>query len=42
MKRFAKILSIALSAVLLLGALSMSAGARAYDELTPWFLCELG
>ena len=42
MKRFAKILSIALSAVLLLGALSMSAGARAYDELTPWFFSELG
>lgn len=42
MKRFAKILSIALSAVLLLGALSMSAGARAYDELTPWFFGELG
>ncbi|MCI6605920.1 MAG: hypothetical protein MSC56_08540 [Clostridiales bacterium] len=41
MKRFAKILSIALSAVLLLGALSMSAGARAYDELTPWFFGEL-
>lgn len=41
MKRFAKILSIALSAVLLLGALSMSAGARAYDELTPWFFSEL-
>ena len=42
MKRFAKILSIALSAVLLLGALSVSAGARAYDELTPWFFSELG
>lgn len=42
MKRFAKILSIALSAVLLLGALSMSAGARAYNELTPWFFSELG
>ena len=42
MKRFAKILSIALSAVLLLGALSMSAGARAYDKLTPWFFGELG
>ena len=42
MKRFAKILSIALSAVLLLGALSMSAGARAYDKLTPWFFSELG
>ena len=42
MKRFAKILSIALSAVLLLGALSMSAGAAAYDELTPWFFSELG
>ena len=41
MKRFAKILSIALSAVLLLGALSVSAGARAYDELTPWFFGEL-
>ena len=41
MKRFAKILSIALSAVLLLGALSMSAGAAAYDELTPWFFSEL-
>ena len=41
MKRFAKILSIALSAVLLLGALSVSAGARAYDELTPWFFREL-
>lgn len=42
MKRFAKILSIALSAVLLLGALSVSAGAAAYDELTPWFFGELG
>lgn len=42
MKRFAKILGIALSAVLLLGALSVSAGARAYDELTPWFFSELG
>ena len=42
MKRFAKILSIALSAVLLLGALSVSAGARAYNELTPWFFSELG
>lgn len=42
MKRFAKILSIALSAVLLLGALSVSAGAAAYDELTPWFFSELG
>ena len=41
MKRFAKILGIALSAVLLLGALSVSAGARAYDELTPWFFREL-
>lgn len=42
MKRFAKILSIALSAVLLLGALSVSAGAVSYDELTPWFFSELG
>ena len=42
MKRFAKILGIALSAVLLLGALSVSAGAAAYDELTPWFFGELG
>ena len=42
MKRFAKILSIALSAVLLLGALSVSAGAATYDELTPWFFGELG
>lgn len=42
MKRFAKILSIALSAVLLLGALSVSAGAAAYDALTPWFFNELG
>lgn len=42
MKRFAKILSIALSAVLLLGALSVSAGAVSYDELTPWFFNELG
>lgn len=42
MKRFAKILSIALSAVLLLGALSVSAGAASYDELTPWFFSELG
>lgn len=41
MKRFAKILSIALSAVLLLGALSVSAGAASYDELTPWFFSEL-
>lgn len=41
MKRFAKILSIALSAVLLLGALSVSAGAASYDELTPWFFYEL-
>ena len=41
MKRFAKILSIALSAVLLLGALSVSAGAASYDELTPWFFREL-
>lgn len=42
MKRFAKILGIALSAVLLLGALSVSAGAASYDELTPWFFSELG
>lgn len=42
MKRFAKILSIALSAVLLLGALSVSAEAASYDELTPWFFNELG
>ena len=42
MKRFAKILSISLSAVLLLGALSVSAGAKAYDELTPLFFNELG
>ena len=35
MKRFAKILSIALSAVLLLGALSMSAGAKVYTLNTP-------
>lgn len=42
MKRFAKILGIALSAVLLLGALSVSAGAASYDELTPWFFNELG
>lgn len=41
MKRFAKILGIALSAVLLLGALSVSAGAASYDELTPWFFSEL-
>ncbi len=41
MKRVSKILSIALSAVLLLGALSGVAEAKAYDELTPWFFNEL-